>query len=325
VSHHPELDVPMQARSFRIQLSQKESGIQAPADRTPAVAVAQVLRHRRWFGPMNIGSELAQARERCGLSLVELSRRTKIRVATLRAIERDDIDALPAGIYTRGFLRAYAFEVGCDAEAIVARYRQQLDEQIENAARLHEGEADESSDSVEFDAALNQPAPTATALVAVIVLGTGVFCYSALRDRHVTPAFADPVPSHAAAAQPPAVTPASAPEPGGRRGDLAPAKPVPPLGALLLDIAPRGWCWLEGTADGQPVISRLVRPEERIQIQAQRDVVLRVGDAGAFAFSINGMAARQLGAAGQAVTIHLTPDNLAEFLSREPSSNQNLQ
>jgi cytoskeletal protein RodZ len=273
---------------------------------------------------MNIGSELAQARERCGLSLVELSRRTKIRVATLRAIERDDIDALPGGIYTRGFLRAYASEVGCDAEAIVARYRQHVEEQRENAERLHD-EADESSDSVAFDAALNQPAPAPTALVAVIVLGTGVFCFSALRDRHVTPAFIDAVPSHAAAAQPPAATPASAPEPSGPRADPQPARPVQQAGTLQLDIAPRGWCWLEGTADGQPVISRLVRPDERIQIQAQRDVVLRVGDAGVFAFSINGMAARQLGAAGEAVTIHLTPDNLAEFLSRDRSSNQNLQ
>ena len=276
-------------------------------------------------GAMNIGSELAQARERCGLSLVELSRRTKIRVTTLRAIERDDVDALPGGIYTRGFLRAYASEVGCDAEAIVARYRQQLEELIENAERLHEGDVDEASDSVQFDAALNEPASAPTALVAVIVVGTAVFCFSALRDRYVTPASIEPVPSHAALAQPPAVTPASTAEFSGPRADVQPAKPVQQLGTLQLDIAPRGWCWLEGTADGQPVISRLVQPEERIQIQAQRDVVLRVGDAGVFAFSINGMAARQLGAAGQAVTIHLTPDNLAEFLSRERSSNQNLQ
>jgi cytoskeletal protein RodZ len=269
---------------------------------------------------MDIGSELAQARERCGLSLVELSRRTKIRVATLRAIERDDIDALPGGIYTRGFLRAYASEVGCDAEAIVARYRQQLEEELENAARLHGGEADESSDSVAFDVALNQPAPAPIALVAVVVVGTAVFCLSALRDRQLTPAFTGPVPGHAAAAQPVA-TAGSAPEPGGPRADVEPAGPVQQAGPLRLDIAPRGWCWLEGTADGQPVVSRLVRPEERIQIQAQRDVVLRVGDAGVFAFTINGMAARPLGTAGQAVTIHLTPDNLAEFISRERPSN----
>jgi cytoskeletal protein RodZ len=268
---------------------------------------------------MNIGSELAQARERCGLSLVELSRRTKIRVATLRAIERDDIDALPGGIYTRGFLRAYASEVGCDAEAIVARYRQQLDAQLENAAP--DGEAVESSDFVDFDAALNQPNPAPTALIAAVVLGTGVFCYSALRDRQVTPAFTDTVPSHAAVTPPPAATGTAGYEWSGPRAEAPPAKPVSQPGTLQLDIAPRGWCWLEATADGQPVISRLVQPDERIQIQAQHDVVLRVGDAGVFAFTINGIAARPLGAAGQAVTIHLTPDNLAEFVSQERASN----
>jgi len=56
----------------------------------------------------DIGAELAQARERRGLSLTELSQRTKITVEALKAIERGDMAALPGGLYTRGFLRSFA-------------------------------------------------------------------------------------------------------------------------------------------------------------------------------------------------------------------------
>ena len=70
------------------------------------------------------------------LSITELAYRTKISEATLLAIERNDLKALPGGIYLRGFLRAYAREVGCDPEEIVARYRTQSNEEAESN-RLH--------------------------------------------------------------------------------------------------------------------------------------------------------------------------------------------
>ena len=86
------------------------------------------------------------------------------------------------------------------------------------------------------------------------------------------------------------------------------------LNALRLDIQARALCWLSGMADGQRVIYRLLNAGERIQIEA-KDVVLRVGDAANVEFTINGVAGRPLGLAGQAVTIHLTPQNYQEFLS----------
>src|SRR5262245_54839324 len=77
---------------------------------------------------LNIGAELAQARERRGLSLTELSQRTKITVEALKAIERGDMAALPGGLYTRGFLRSFAREVGCNPDEIVRRYRENFKE-----------------------------------------------------------------------------------------------------------------------------------------------------------------------------------------------------
>ena len=76
---------------------------------------------------MDVGAALRDAREQRGISLDELSRTTKISVATLRALERNQIDRLPGGIFVRGFLRACAHEVGLDVEDTVQRYLAQFE------------------------------------------------------------------------------------------------------------------------------------------------------------------------------------------------------
>lgn len=76
---------------------------------------------------MDVGAELARARERRGLTLEEASRRTRVNAARLEAIERNDVDALPSLLYLKGFLRAFATEVGLDPDDIAERYLTQFD------------------------------------------------------------------------------------------------------------------------------------------------------------------------------------------------------
>src|SRR5438876_624659 len=71
---------------------------------------------------MEVGTQLRQARETRGIPLAQLNARTKISPRSLRAIERNEFDRLPGGVFTRGFLRAYAREVGLDPEEIVRQY-----------------------------------------------------------------------------------------------------------------------------------------------------------------------------------------------------------
>lgn len=62
------------------------------------------------------GRELPGARVWAGLSVEELSHRTKLSVPTLPAIERNQTDTLPDGLYAWAMLRAYAREVGRKAD-----------------------------------------------------------------------------------------------------------------------------------------------------------------------------------------------------------------
>jgi hypothetical protein len=72
--------------------------------------------------------------------------------------------------------------------------------------------------------------------------------------------------------------------------------------------------WLEAGADGQRLIYRLLNSGDREHVQAQREISLRVGDASAIAYSINGAPGRSLGGPGEIHEIRITPDNYRTFL-----------
>jgi Helix-turn-helix domain len=69
------------------------------------------------------GLFLRRARERAGIPLQEIARRTKLGVAQLTSIEAERYDQLPAPVYLRGFVEQYARLVGLpEPRQIAARY-----------------------------------------------------------------------------------------------------------------------------------------------------------------------------------------------------------
>jgi len=68
------------------------------------------------------GESLKREREMRGVTLEEISSATRIAERFLRAIENDQWDQLPGGVFNRGFVRAMARYLGLDEENIVAEY-----------------------------------------------------------------------------------------------------------------------------------------------------------------------------------------------------------
>jgi len=315
----------------------------------------------------DIGRELAQARQRAALSLQDMARRTKISPPILDALERSDFKSLPGGLYTRGLLRAYAREVGLDAEDIVRRFRESGDgrliehdvtiEEIAHAAeRPKPGARPVPPDTTDSDRRreISQLAILALALLVggVAYAGFGGAFRSLM--RHAPPAAAIPPiaappsqqppsaqtpPPQAmplqAAASTPATAPSEAPQPppppqprqtlppeehptaietAGVSQTVAAAPADHEAGPLRLEIQATGPCWVTGTADGERIIYQLLNAGDRTQIDANEDVVLRVGDPGVLAYTINGSTGRSLGSSGEPVTIHLTRQNYREFV-----------
>jgi cytoskeleton protein RodZ len=70
----------------------------------------------------DFGHHLRQSREQSGLTLAELSRRTRIPEPTLEALESERLEKLPPDTYVRGFIRAYARSVQAPPEAALQRW-----------------------------------------------------------------------------------------------------------------------------------------------------------------------------------------------------------
>ncbi len=70
----------------------------------------------------SLGSYLRRERELQQLSAAEVSQTTRIPMRILRHIEDDQFEELPAEVFVRGFLRAYARAIGKDEQDVLARY-----------------------------------------------------------------------------------------------------------------------------------------------------------------------------------------------------------
>ncbi len=69
------------------------------------------------------GAALRKAREAAGLTLKEISERTKVSVPILTALEEEAFAAMPnARVYVRGFVRCLARELNLDLDAVSKSY-----------------------------------------------------------------------------------------------------------------------------------------------------------------------------------------------------------
>jgi cytoskeletal protein RodZ len=70
----------------------------------------------------SIGKYLRKRREARAMSVEEVSRATRIPIASLERLENDHFDDLPGEVFVRGFLRAYARAVALPVDDVLARY-----------------------------------------------------------------------------------------------------------------------------------------------------------------------------------------------------------
>ena len=75
---------------------------------------------------MGVGQRLRQAREARGLSTTEVAVRTKIPPWQLAALEAEQYERLPGGIFAKGHIRATAHVVGLDPAELSAHFAEEM-------------------------------------------------------------------------------------------------------------------------------------------------------------------------------------------------------
>jgi cytoskeleton protein RodZ len=86
----------------------------------------------------NFGERLKRERELREVSPHEVVVATRISLRFLEALENEDWDKLPGGIFNRGFVRAIARYLGLDEENLLAEYDQARGDQSAEAASAPE-------------------------------------------------------------------------------------------------------------------------------------------------------------------------------------------
>jgi cytoskeleton protein RodZ len=261
---------------------------------------------------MSIGADLRHAREQRGWSLEQLSNRTRITVSKLAAIEANSFDRLPDGFYRRAFLRAYAREVGLDTERVVDAYRAQCAEHTQPAAT----EVASARRTPTSRRRLDRLSPGIQVLLLAILGTTAAIALTFVTSRQAPSSIAistqTPLTNDKPHdGEPPAVGTGGASASAASTATQAAIGHVP----LVMEVQAEGPCWLGATADGERLVYRVLNKGERVTLQAHDELVLRIGDAGAFRFTINGIPGRRLGDAGDDLTLRLTPSNFRSYLS----------
>jgi cytoskeletal protein RodZ len=251
----------------------------------------------------DFGGKLRKAREEGGVSLQQIAARTKIPVAALMALERNDVSKLPGGIFSRAFVKSYALEVGLDPDKTLREFLDRfhpepvVPEPPPGAAEVPEEES-------AFESRKQMASVLLKIVVASIVLA-GAILYFTLRqssESSTPPASPAPAADAAASAPPvPGAAPASPPQASEEQ-------------ALTIEIAPTAACWVSVTVDGKRMFQRVMQPGQREILRILDAAVIDVGDAGAFAFWINGRPGRPLGERGQARIARITHANMSEYI-----------
>jgi cytoskeletal protein RodZ len=251
---------------------------------------------------MDIGARLKTAREARGLTLDALSRSTRVQHRMLSAIERNDSASLPPRPYGRGFVRLYASEVGLDPDATVRDFFSQFG--TTEPAPSHDVR-DPSLDAVRTAEPQQWLWPVAAvvgyALVGALVIYAGRWAIQRSSEASAVGTSGTAVPAAAPSTerQPAAATPAPA--------------PAPPPSGIVVTLDVRSISWITASIDGERTLYRMLQPGEQLRLAGERQLNIRIGDAGAVLWQVNGSKPAPMGQSGQVRTVVVTPENAAQM------------
>jgi cytoskeletal protein RodZ len=243
-----------------------------------------------------IGQDMKRERELRGVSLKEIAESTKINIRFLRALEEDQFDVLPGKFFTRGIIREYAKYLGLEEDSVLNKYHDAL-----QALRKDEKEEDTFAES----SSVNIKKVIRFAALGAAVIAVVVTLFFIFGGKEATPPI-QPPPS-GTTPQREAVAPPAESEAVEDTEDT--------IKELNLAIAFHLDTWIQVYADGELIYEGIKLPGGKLQVIAQEELVIDVGNAGGFTFTLNGHKGKPLGPSGAVEkNIRITLDNFENFI-----------
>jgi cytoskeleton protein RodZ len=279
----------------------------------------------------SFGEHLRQQRESRGIALEEIVATTKIGRRLLQALEEEQFDLLPGGIFNKSYVRAYAKCVGIDEDEAVAQYLEAAQEPPPDnkvIAHQHSFHSDRIPERTEF--------PFVPVLILLVVVAGAVGGWKAYQEHQkdreriavatkaaeASPAFSTASSAHAITGNSETPTTqaliASAPSSSAPSSKTASATetqtaPIQPLnashrassadGEFEVTIRPKYPAWVSVKSDGKYVVRGIIKPPDVKTIRASSEVVIYTGNAGEVEVAFNGKSVPLAGGINQEETL----------------------
>jgi cytoskeletal protein RodZ len=235
---------------------------------------------------VSIGDALARARSQAGLTLAQVSERTRIRETIVRGIEHDDFSACGGDFYARGHIRSIARVVGADSEPLIHEY----DTTHGAPQAIRAADVFEPATPIKLKERRRPNWSVAMIIVLALVVGYGVY--------RAVDAVASPG-SHAPVAAPPSHHPSAA---------AAPSTPAPTpthvSNTVVIRLTAIEDCWVGfSTPSGTPLSQYLVVGGSSKTWRFRHAVTMQIGNPAGIMLTVNG---KNLGSPGSAGPVTLS-------------------
>jgi cytoskeletal protein RodZ len=255
----------------------------------------------------NFGERLKRERELREVTLEEITQATRIGSRFLEALENEDWDKLPGGVFNRGFVRSIAHYLGLDEEAFLGEYD-----------LAHAAHADQMAQKHALKIEDRIP-PTPLWIPVALVLGIlllaaaiifgGVYAWRRF-VKHSTP---NPAATFTTPATNFSMNTSASPLLTFSRASLSAANPPNAVEFPLdLSVSASTLTLVLVQAGGTAVLDAAIRPGKNRHFFAKTEFVVSAGDSIAVLLELNREAMPPLGAPGTSGTIILTRKDLRQ-------------
>jgi transcriptional regulator with XRE-family HTH domain len=250
----------------------------------------------------NFGERLKRERELREVTLEEITQATRIGPRFLEALENEDWEKLPGGVFNRGFVRSIAHYLGLAEEAFLAEY------DLAHAAHADQ-EAQKHAQKFE-DRIPQTPLWIPAAMVLGILLLATAVIFGGIYGwrRFVRHSGAKPAANIAPSGADSSAIAGNSSLPGSNPLHVA----EPPLD---LSVSASRMTHVRVQGDGNLVFDDDLRPGENRHFTAKAELVVSAADSSAVLLELNGEAMPPIGAPGASGTIVLTSKNLRHATS----------
>jgi len=259
------------------------------------------------FGMTSIGERLRRQRLQNRISLETVSLETKIGVRLLEAIEAEQFEKLPGGVFRRSFVLQYAHALGIDPEEIAAELKQlnQFDEPppLPTPDMIRDRETLSGNGFALWSDWNGMGGSTIGSLLAAVgVMMACALFYSWWQTPRETRPSARTKVADARTPEPPPSAPMQS----------APDTPKPAVAVesapIRVSLSADEATWISVSSDGKNIFANALQPHETKVVEASEKVRLLIGNAGGVEISLNGKSIGPVGPRGQIRVVELTPE-----------------